>query len=163
MCKKVNYIKFCTCSDGEIINVSFADEVETWYRNKATYAFIAFEDGKYYDTYYKWTLSTLDYKAKESSVMGRMVYPKEKLNESLNKNEVLKILNSESPFDFEYTPNENDLIEIREVYEFVSLDDHPREYIENLMSFKYSNGKWVFGIHPLHYIHKEFKKGKIKS
>ena len=52
---------------------------------------------------------------------------------------------------------------IEEKYKFIELDSHKRPVIMEYISFKFENGKWVFGRYPMHYIHKETEIGKVKT
>ena len=143
------------------MNTDFADEIQQWFQIKSMEAESALDEGKYNDTYFKWTLSTLNYKAQKYKVMGRMTYPKTALNEALNKDQILEILNANIAFDFDYEPKEGDFLKIEESYQHVSLKKHQREYLENFISFKFESGRWAFGNYPIEYIHTKVKSGKM--
>ncbi|WP_299122218.1 hypothetical protein [uncultured Tenacibaculum sp.] len=165
MCKEDLKIHFCTCSKKEIINTDFADEVVKLYESKKSDSLMAIlnEDESYTDTYFKWTLFSFHEKVSERSVMGMMIYPKNKINKELTIDNIDKALNSDNCFDFEYKPQEKDLIRIEEKYKFIELKNNPRPKINGYISFRFENGKWEFGRYPMHYIHKETEMGKIKT
>ncbi|WP_299680431.1 hypothetical protein [uncultured Dokdonia sp.] len=162
MCKEDFKIHFCTCSNKEVVNIDFADEVKSLFEIKRTESQLAFfeNDGSYHTTYFKWKLSS--FKEKSNGVIGVMIYPKDKLDEYITLENILKELNTLICFDFKYIPKEKDLLEIEEKYNFIELKEHPRPYLDNYMSFKFENNKWVFGRYPLKYIHERVEIGKVE-
>jgi len=87
-----------------------------------------------------------------------MVSSATELNKDLNKGGILKTSNSNNAFDFKYEPRITDLFEIKEVSEFTSLEEHPREYLNKKISFKFNNRKWAFYRYPFRYIYKQMEK-----
>ncbi len=162
MCKEDFKIHFCTCSNKELVDVNFADEVQKLYNIKRSESLLAYlkDDGSYSNTYYKWTLSS--FKEESNGVIGVMIYPKDKLDEYITVENILKELNTLICFDFKYIPKEKDVLVITEEYNLIELKEYPRPYIDNRMSFKFENNTWEFGRYPLRYIHDSVEIGKIK-
>jgi len=165
MCILSDKIKFCTCSKTEETLVDFADEIQKLYSRKQIEAIFARLDGNYMDTYFKWTLKRFREDASASTI-GSIVGIREKLTEQLTQENVCKLLNSENVFDFEYTPEERDLIEIREYYSYLELEteyEKRRPYIETPMHFKFEDGQWKIGRYKLGFLFDDLKKGKLKE
>lgn len=70
--------------------------------------------------------------------MGSIVGPAADLGQGLTVHNVLQILNSGDAFDFTYSPEENDSLNI-------SLSDRKEGYV--YMSFLYKAGQWSPGMH----------------
>lgn len=161
MCKEDFKIHFCTCSNKEVSEIDSLDMDDVFY-NKRLASQLAFfkNDGSYYNTYFKWTLSSF---VEESFlVLGSVVYPEDKLNEYLTSENILKELNTHNCFDFQYTPKERDILEIREEYHFMELKEKSRPHSVDHMSFKFENNKWVSGDYPLGYLHEKIETGKVE-
>lgn len=164
MCKENLKIRFCTCSNKLAINIDFADEVANLYQLKKNESLMALlnDDGSYMETYFKWTLSSFKEEVHKHSVMGMMIRPQGQINKELTIEHISEVLNSNNPFDFNYEPKEKDFIKIEEKYKFIELEDHKRPNLSGYISFKFENGKWIFGRYPMYYVHKKTEVGKIK-
>ena len=83
---------------------------------------------------------------------SKMMIPSN-LIDKIERRKILRRLNTKNVFDFEYTPNENDQLELN-----FQEDDG--------FKFTFRKGKWVleewFGEHPL-FEHKDKRKGVIDS
>lgn len=165
MCKENLKIRFCTCSNKQAINIDFADEVEQLYLLKKSDSLMAImnDDGSYMETYFKWTLSSFREEVNKNSVMGVMLHPQVQINNELTIDNISDVLNSNNPFDFSYEPKEKDFIKIEEKYKLIELEDYKRPEITGYISFKFENGKWIFGRYPMHYMHKKTEIGKVKT
>ncbi|WP_298511294.1 hypothetical protein [uncultured Kordia sp.] len=134
------------------------------YIDKETYetSLKAIEDGTYEETILYWSLKRFK-EDRSRAVMGRIIFPKNKLKKDVEADYILEMLNTIKVFDFDYHPQERDLIEIQESYKFRGLEEHPREYIENYMFFKYENDQWNFGYYPLGFMFRKLQSGKLKK
>ncbi|CAM1345527.1 hypothetical protein [Tenacibaculum amylolyticum] len=181
MCKRNFNLQFCTCLDKELSNPENSNnKVEEFYNLKAKEAKNlldtgsknvskdefekskkAIKEGKYYDTELWWKLKRFKADRKDF-VIGRVIYPLNKLKEDIQFEYILDRLNAGNIFDFNYSPQEKDLIEIWEYYKYKEINGYPREYFENHMVFKYENNKWNFGKFPFGYVFDELNRGKLK-
>ena len=110
MCNNVSKIKFCTCDIGE---------------------------ARLPNIYY-WTLSRF-IGFRESDILGKLVIPSEDLGNNITTDIILNILNNYQPFDFNYSPDESDTLNI-----FLSTIDVRHKYF----SLIFKNGKWQVGRNP---------------
>ncbi|CAL2092882.1 hypothetical protein [Tenacibaculum sp. 190524A05c] len=104
---------------------------------------------------YSWSLTK--YKGQKNSLLlGKIVIPKNDLGNNITVENILSLLNSKvNSFDFDYTPNEKDCLDI-------SIPD-PIERIR-YFKVKYINEKWVKGgNHPFRSINETIAEGKIKK
>ena len=99
---------------------------------------------------YAWTLSRYLGKS-EDDEMGRYVMPIEDIGNGLTTDFVVNELNIRNCFDFEYTPNEGDNLEITR---FESNDR---------IEFIFKNGKWIDDHYsPFFHETEKFDNGKLK-
>jgi hypothetical protein len=132
MCTTNAGIKFCTCSNKE----SGADKP-----NETIAA-------------YKWRLTRfrgLD----DSGKMGSIIGPSQDLGHGLTAEAVLKVLNAGNCFDFDYSPEVNDSLQL-------SRSANKSDYA--YMSFLYDGMQWVQGMNPpFTTISEELGKGGISK
>ncbi|RYZ18880.1 MAG: hypothetical protein EOO10_25125 [Chitinophagaceae bacterium] len=88
-----------------------------------------------------------------SGAMGSIARPSHDLGRGLSEQYVLQKLNSESCFDFDYTPQERDSLAIQ-------VDDHWDFYL----AFTFQNGQWTIGIgfDAFDDVMKELAEGKLQ-
>lgn len=84
MCTPNNEIKFCSCIEGDIYEIK---------------------------NIYTWTLSRYT-GTKESKRLGKIMIPTEDFENGISVENIISQLNTESIFDFEYTPQERDTLDI---------------------------------------------------
>ena len=63
---------------------------------------------------------------------GMLIYPEDVLSEALTSEKMVEELNRRNCFDFNYTPNEGDNLQIY----------NPDKYTRKYLSFIYRSGKW---------------------
>lgn len=163
MCKEGRKIRFCTCKK-EIVYTGFADEVSMLYSIQRVDAIFALDESeeKYNSTFFKWELSRFQEEGNPRLVMGRMVYSQSQLSDHLTVDHILDLLNNNNCFDFEYTPQERDRFFVKEVFKYVELESNRRPFLENIMKFKFEEGKWKVGVYPMHYRFSNLEKGKVE-
>ncbi|MGH1386280.1 hypothetical protein [Kordia sp.] len=163
MCTPNNDIKFCTCEPTEEIHVNFADEVERIYEMRKFEAEMAKENGTYNDTHFKWELNR--FHKPLLSRMGQMSTARKIFNDKLTEEAILSFLNSGTSFDFEYVPDEKDLIEIREHFKYLQINKDSgikRPKINSrAMSFTFLSGEWHIGDYSGGYSYRNLKKGTV--
>ena len=182
MCEKNFDLQFCTCLDEELSNPEKSnDQVQEFYdsitqkaknfldtgsenvtKDEFEMSKQAMAEGKYHDTELWWKLKR--FKAdKRGYMLGRVIHPLNKLKEDIKFEYVRDRLNAGNIFDFDYDPQEMDLIEVWEHYKYLEINGHPREYFENHMVFKFENNKWHFGKYPFGFVFDELNRGKLKA
>ncbi|MDI9309762.1 MAG: hypothetical protein QM535_06070 [Limnohabitans sp.] len=90
----------------------------------------------------------------------------EKLSNGLTAMELADFLNSKNPFDFDYQPQNNDLLTINLKYVVLGIKNkYSRPYIGSYISLIFNDGKWNTnkGYDHLHFIYEDFKQGEIKE
>lgn len=120
MCKESTKLKFCTCNTDEDIKVD--------------------------DPIYKWSLSRLVNIDETLEILGSIIPPVTGLDNNVTVANVLKLINEENVFDFDYDPVADDTITI---YSDTS------EFGYQYFSIIYKNGIWQKGNNPV------FKSKKI--
>lgn len=64
------------------------------------------------------------------------------LNEQLTVIKIVEKLNFKNLFDFEYLPEENDFLKLRNEYVYKQIKNRSRPFINIYISFIFMNGKW---------------------
>jgi hypothetical protein len=182
MCETNFNLQFCTCLEEELSDSSESnDKVQEFYNLKAKEAQNFFDtgsknitkdefeksknaikEGKYYDTELWWKLKRFK-DDRRGLVIGRVIIPLNKLKEEIKFEYVLEKLNTGNVFDFDYVPQERDLIEVWEHYKHTEINEYPREYFENHMAFKFEKNKWHFGDYPFGFVFDELNRGILKT
>lgn len=87
----------------------------------------------------------------------------QELSNGLTALNIVSILNSDYVFDFDYEPNENDLLRIKLEYLKSSFKGKSRPYIGEYISFLFKNGKWEInnGYDHISKVYENYKQGKI--
>ncbi|MBM6499243.1 hypothetical protein H9X54_008000 [Flavobacterium macrobrachii] len=87
----------------------------------------------------------------------------QELSNGLTALKIVSILNSDYVFDFDYEPNENDLLSIKLDYLKSTLKGKSRPFIGEYISFIFKNGKWEInnGYDHISKVYKNYKEGKI--
>lgn len=87
----------------------------------------------------------------------------QELSNGLTTLSIVYILNSDYVFDFDYEPNENDLLRIKLEYLKSSFKGKSRLYIGEYISFLFKNGKWEInnGYDHISKVYENYKQGKI--
>ena len=89
----------------------------------------------------------------------------DRLSDEITTEKIVKFLNDNVFFDFEYEPNENDEIRMEIQYVIENLNGkYRRPYINCFVSFLYADEKWIVnnGFDHIHNFYEEFKEGILK-
>lgn len=122
MCESGKNIKLCTCLVGGTANAIIHNKNSR--RHKKDQLLNS-------ENIYMWTL--YKYVGLQDWAMEGLLYPpSNKLGEYLTNELMLKELNNETCFDFDYKPNEGDNLEIY-------IDE---QSVYSFLSFIYRNGQW---------------------
>ncbi len=152
MCSLNNEIRFCTCNQDKLTEI-----------NKKILAIKSILNGNdYHDTYYKWTLYRFSVDLRHTNrIIGEIQMPKNRIDENLTIENIIYILNSSEPFDFEYIPKEKDYFEISEEYKHIYIPGNDRKYINNYISCIFEKNEWKSGYYDIGIIHTELNSGKV--
>lgn len=131
MCLNNDTFKFCTCIDSET--------------KKEESVFLKG---------YTWTLTRL-VGLKKSLIRGKIVLPEKDLGSGLTVENMLRQLENDQVFDFDYSPSENDCLEIS-----APMAEHKIRYFKLL----YKDGGWTEGSNPAFIsITSQVAEGKIRK
>jgi len=135
MCKELDTIKFCSCSENIDLN-----------KNKN-------------DSNYIWILDRV-IDLDRSGLMGMTMLPTDQLDDLIPEF-IVQELNSKNLFDFEYEPKENDRLRIERIDRSKTREN---EYLfGEYLDFHFFNGQWLIGgVSPFMYKLENYKKGKIE-
>ena len=89
----------------------------------------------------------------------------DRLTDEITTEKIVKFLNDNLFFDFEYEPNENDEIRMEIQYVIENINGkYRRPYINYFVSFLYEGEKWIVnkGFDHIDNHYEEFKEGIVK-
>jgi len=76
---------------------------------------------------------------KESNILGKVARYTENFENGISSDELIDQMNSENIFDFDYTPNENDCLNVS------TNENNAHKYFKII----YKNEKWTSGGNPV--------------
>ncbi|SDS75703.1 hypothetical protein SAMN04487764_2982 [Gillisia sp. Hel1_33_143] len=129
MCKQYYSIHFCACAS--IDPIPYPRNLEN-------------AEGKqddYSDTHLIWKLNRY-LGNKNSSMMGEMIMPLQRLSEEITTDQLIIDLKQENMFDFSYIPKVGDNLIIRQAHIYKPIKGFPRPDLYDYISLIYRNGSW---------------------
>ncbi len=164
MCKPNKTLKFCSCSNSLKINTDFIEDIEQLYHSKKEEAHQALKDGRYLETYHKWTIKR--YTEQFSYMAGRIIGTQQVLSNGFTDEYICNLLNHVTPFDFDYKPIDKDVIVVEECYTFMDLklkQTRPSLSETRAMNFSFEDGQWTIDGYAYSMVYNDINKGKLNT
>ena len=166
MCKNSKHLKFCTCFVGpeEIVEepkprtISYEERVQKFHNHfkpperpkisdeEYQKSEEAIKNGNYEETRLIWHLVRVN---GSSGILGFIWPPNHSVREQITSDEIIELMNTQNIFDFDYTPEEDDVLTIREEYIYKQIGEEKRPRLINYLSVKFVGDKWEKGWHPV--------------
>lgn len=179
MCQNPTHIKFCTCfaaseeieEEPKSRTISYEERLEKFQkhfepRKRPTISPEAYQKskealakGRYLDTEIIWRLLRVD---GSTGILGFMTLPNHRVNDKITAEDVLEVINTHEVFDFEYTPEEEDQLTIRERYLCEQIEEHRRPRLMDYISLVFKDYQWEKGWHSIGIKRLELGRGTVE-